>query len=142
MTEFGLSGYLPGEFNEPVGIAVAVTGSIFIADTWNQRVQVMAPDQSGSYQPLRQWEIVGWYGQSLDNKPYLVVDASNRVFVSDPESFRILEFNTQGEFIRYWGDFGAGPDGLNLPAGMAADPEGGLWVADSGNHRILHYTIP
>ncbi len=32
---------------------------------------------------------------------------------------------------------------LNGPEGLAVDPNNGaLWVADSGNHRILHFTAP
>jgi len=89
-----------------------------------------------------EWEIVGWYGQSLDNKPFIAVDEQGRVFVSDPESYRILEFNTAGEFMRYWGDYGIGPEGFNLPGGMAASPEGDLWVVDAGNHRLLKFSRP
>jgi uncharacterized protein (TIGR03663 family) len=142
LTEFGLSGSLSGEFNEPVGVAVAQNGTIYVADTWNQRVQVFAMDQTGTYQPLREWEIVGWYGQSLDNKPYITIDEQNRVFISDPESYRILEFTTDGQFVRYWGEFGAGLTGLNLPIGLAVEPGAGLWVADSGNHRVLRFPVP
>ena len=28
---------------------------------------------------------------------------------------------------------------LNSPRGLAVDGEGNLWVADSGNHRVLEY---
>ena len=143
LTAFGTAGLLEGQFDEPVGLAVDADGRIYVADTWNRRVQVFEPDVSGlNYKPVLEWEIVGWYGQSLDNKPFLTVDDQNRIFVSDPEGYRILEFNTQGEFVRFWGDYGDGPNDFNLPGGLAADPEGDLWVADAGNHRILHFTMP
>jgi DNA-binding beta-propeller fold protein YncE len=141
ITEFGLSGYLPGEFNEPVGVAIGSNGELYITDTWNQRVQVMAIDANNIFQPVRQWDVVGWFGQSLDNKPYITADNSGNIFISDPESYRIIEFDPQGVPLRLWGLFGTGSDGLNLPTGLAADGTG-LWVADSGNHRILHFTIP
>ncbi len=143
LTSFGSAGLLEGQFDEPVGLAVDVDGRIYVADTWNKRVQVFEPDESGlNYSPILEWEIVGWYGQSLDNKPFLAVDEQGRVFVSDPESYRILEFNTQGEFMRYWGDYGVGPEGFNLPGGLAAGPDGELWVVDAGNHRVLHFSVP
>ncbi len=145
LTTFGSAGLLEGQFDEPVGLAVDTDGRIYVADTWNKRVQVFEPDASGlSYSPVLEWEIVGWYGQSLDNKPFIAVDrqGAGRVFVSDPESYRILEFNAQGEFLRYWGDYGNGPESFNLPGGLAVGPDGELWVADAGNHRILHFSLP
>ncbi|MEA3350500.1 MAG: hypothetical protein U9Q82_07765, partial [Chloroflexota bacterium] len=143
ITAFGSAGMMEGQLDEPVGLAVDAEGRVYVADTWNKRVQVFAPDESGlNYTAVNEWEIVGWYGQSLDNKPYLAVDAAGHVFVSDPESYRILEFDSTGEFLRYWGDYGSESDGFDLPAGLAADPENGLWVADAGNNRILHFTLP
>ena len=141
ISEFGISGFLPGEFNEPVGLAIS-NGSIYVADTWNQRIQVMAVDQTSVYQPTQQWDVVGWYGQSLDNKPYLAVGANGSLYTTDPESFHVLEFSNTGELTRYWGTFGSGPEGLNLPTGLTVDPTGGIWIADSGNNRIVHFTLP
>lgn len=142
ITEFGLAGYLPGEFNEPVGIAISDEGIVYVADTWNQRVQALVEDLDGNFQPLRSWDFTGWYGQSLENKPYLAVNSEGHIFVSDPESYRIVEFDAEGNLIRYWGEIGTGADGLNLPTGIAIEADDGVWVADSGNHRILHFTLP
>ena len=142
ISEFGISGFMPGEFNEPVGVALSNNGSIYIADTWNQRIQVMAPDQLNTFQPIKQWDVVGWYGQSLDNKPYLAVSANDEIFCTDPEGYHILVFSNSGELTRYWGLFGNGPDGLNLPTGIALDLNNGIWVADSGNNRIVHFNLP
>ena len=64
----------PGQFDEPVGIAVDQAGLVYVADTWNQRIQVFQPDDQGQYSPLRSWDLQAWYGQSLENKPYLTVD--------------------------------------------------------------------
>ena len=33
-------------------------------------------------------------------------------------------------------------DTLNGPRGLAVDPSGNLWVADSGNHRVLEFSYP
>jgi DNA-binding beta-propeller fold protein YncE len=143
LTEFGGPGLLAGQFDEPVGLAMDSQGRIYIADTWNQRIQVFDSDQIGiQFNAVNEWEIIGWYGQSLDNKPYLAVDDRGSVFISDPEGYRILEFTENGEFIRYWGKFGSGPDQINLPTGLAYDGDGGLWIADAGNNRILHFKLP
>ena len=141
VTQFGSVGYEAGQFDEPVGIAVDDNGMVYIADTWNQRIQVMAPDGSGNYIPFLQWDVVAWYGQSLDNKPYLAVDSNGNLYISDPEGYRILHFNRASSFIDYFGDFGSGENSVNLPTGLAVDAQGGLWVADSGNNRIMHFTF-
>ncbi len=143
ITEFGSPGLGSGQFDEPVSLAIDDEGLVYVTDTWNQRVQVFSPDSAGIvYTPLREWSIAGWYGQSMENKPYIRLASNGNVFVSDPEGFRVLEFDNQGEFIRYWGYFGASPDTFNLPTGIAIDPVDGLWIADSGNHRILHLILP
>ncbi|MGE5223675.1 MAG: hypothetical protein ACM3PY_14655, partial [Omnitrophica WOR_2 bacterium] len=143
IAQFGSSGAQPGQFDEPVGLATDSSGKAFIADTWNQRVQVMAPDAAGTvYSPVTSWDISGWYGQSLDNKPYIAVDNQDHVFVTDPEGYRVLEFNGQGQIIRYWGDFGTTPDKFGLPNGIIWDGKDGVWVADAANGRIMHFTLP
>ena len=145
ITQFGELGFAPGQFSEPVGLALSDDGRLYVADTWNQRMQIMIPDPNNpnTYVPLKEWDIAGWYGQSLDNKPYIAVDsAANRLLVADPEGYRVLEFTLEGDFVRYWGDYSTGPDGFGLVSGLAFDPGGGVWVSDAANNRLLHFTLP
>ena len=140
---FGSAGLLEGQFDEPVGLSIDPQGQVYVADTWNQRVQVFSPNSTQpGYTYSTEWEIVGWYGQSLDNKPFLAADHQGNVYVSDPEGYRILQFDSSGAFIRSWGDYGSDLGSLNIPTGLTSDPDGGLWVADAGNHRLLHFTPP
>lgn len=141
LTQFGTSGYDPGQFNEPVGLAVDDDGLVYIADTWNQRVQIMAADGTGGYIPFLNWDVVAWYGQSLDNKPYLAVDTEGNLYISDPEGYRILHFTRTGTFVDYFGDYGNSLGTFNLPTGLAVDAQGGLWVVDSGNNRVMHFPL-
>jgi DNA-binding beta-propeller fold protein YncE len=142
ISQFGEVGSDPGQFNEPVGLAVDSSGKVYIADTWNQRIQVMQPDGTGGYNPEKSWDIVGWFGESLQNKPYIAVDDQGHVFTTDPEGNRVLEFDNQGGFIQYWGDVGSGADGFNIVQGIVADKSGSIWVADSANNRIMHFSMP
>jgi sugar lactone lactonase YvrE len=142
VTQFGSKGLEPGQFDEPVGIAVDKDGLVYIVDTWNQRIQVMVADASGSYIPLINWDVVAWYGQSLDNKPYLAVDDNGNLYTTDPEGYRILHFTTTGTFVNYFGDFGVSANGFNLPTGITVDDNNGIWIADAGNGRIMHFTLP
>lgn len=144
LTEFGSGGFDPGQFDEPVGVAVGSDGVVYVTDTWNQRIQSFIPTEGTEllYLPLAQWDVNGWFGQSLDNKPYIAVGGDNHVFITDPEGYRVIEFTSAGEFVRTWGDFGTGPEQFGLTSGIAVDPLGFVWVADTGNNRILRFTLP
>ena len=47
----GASGTGPGQFREPMGIAVGAGGELYVADTRNQRIQVLSA--GGEF--LREW---------------------------------------------------------------------------------------
>lgn len=146
LTEFGSGGFDPGQFDEPVGVAVGSDNTVYVTDTWNQRIQSFVPiETSGDevfYQALAQWDVIGWFGQSLDNKPFIAVDANNHVFITDPEGYRVIEFTSSGEFVRTWGDFGIDANQIGLPSGITVDPLGFVWVTDPGNNRLLRYQLP
>ncbi len=135
---FGSPGIGPGQFDEPVGLAVAPDGTLYVADTWNQRIQAFAPTQEG-YTYLREWPIYGWFGESLENKPYLAVDQAGRVYAGDPEGYRVLVFSPQGEILAWWGDYGVPPEGLGVVNGLACDAQGDLWAADASNSLLVRF---
>lgn len=143
ITEFGSAGLDPGQFDEPVGVAVDSAGRVYVADTWNQRVQTFVASEDGlSYIPDKAWDVYGWFGQSLDNKPFIAVNADQHVFITDPEGYRVMEFSDQGELLRVWGDYGTSATSFGLTSGIAIDSEGNVWVTDPAFNRILRFTLP
>jgi hypothetical protein len=126
-----------GQFYEPVGIAVGPDGSVFVADTWNSRMQQL----TGDLFPLRDWEMeTDWAGNfSLNNKPYTAVDSGGRIYVTDPEDSRVLIFNPDGSYLARFGVFGSDPRSLNLPTGIFIDAQNNIYVADAGNNRVIKY---
>ncbi|HID86420.1 MAG TPA: TIGR03663 family protein, partial [Anaerolineae bacterium] len=124
--QWGGAGFAPGQFSEPVGIAISpVSGDIFVADTWNRRIQRFDRD----FKPLVQWPVRAWEGESVNNKPYLALDAQDNVYVTDPEGYRVLVFDNQGNLLAVFGQFGADASSFNLPTGIALDAEGNIYVA-------------
>ncbi|GMV35074.1 MAG: TIGR03663 family protein [Chloroflexi bacterium CFX1] len=145
ITEFGSAGFDPGQFDEPTSVAVDKNGTVYVADAWNQRVQTFKPvmeDGSLVFRADKQWDIFGWFGQSLDNKPFIAVNDDLHVFVTDPEGYRVIEFDSDGEVIRVWGDYGDTNAGFGLASGIAVDPEGKVWVTDGVFNRIMRFTLP
>jgi DNA-binding beta-propeller fold protein YncE len=144
LTTIGLSGFEAGQFDEPVGLAMDADGTLYVADTWNQRIQVFAPDSLGDYLFAREWTILGWESNSLDNKPYLAVDSIGRVYATDPENYRVLVFDPTGQLTAMWGEYGFDATTFSLPTGITLDAEGNVYVTDSGgdedgNHRVLKF---
>ncbi|MBI3150828.1 MAG: TIGR03663 family protein [Chloroflexi bacterium] len=145
ITQFGSAGFEPGQFDEPVGIAIDKNGTVYVVDTWNQRIQTFIPvevEDALTFTPDKQWDVFGWFGQSLDNKPFIAVDDNLHVFVTDPDGYRVIEFNQQGEVVRTWGEYGETLANFGLTSGIAVDAEGHVWVTDGAFNRILRFTLP
>jgi DNA-binding beta-propeller fold protein YncE len=70
--------------------------------------------------------------ERLDTDP----PATFRLYVSDSQNDRVVEFDENGEMRRTWGEAGNGNGQFNRPYGIALDFEGRVYVADSGNNRI------
>ena len=126
---------IPGRFEEPTGLAIGPEGDIYVADTWNRRVQKF----SSAYEPLAEWPIEGWESESVVNKPYLRVDSQGRVYVGDPEGYRVLVFDGDGQYLMSFGGYGFDMGSFALPLGMAFDAEDNLYVVDSDNSRVLKF---
>ena len=143
VTQFGSQGLQAGQFDEPVGIAIDSAGTVYVTDTWNQRIQSFQPSSDGlTFTPLKQWDVAAWYGQSLDNKPFIAVDNKGHVFITDPDAYRVIEYTTDGTLVQTWGDFGDTPTTFGIAAGVAVDGDGHIWVTDAANNRVMRFTLP
>jgi DNA-binding beta-propeller fold protein YncE len=141
LAQMGGPGSRPGQFDEPVGLAIGPRGTLYVADTWNRRIQAFAQGQDGTFQPVASWSLRAWFGQSLENKPYLAVGPEGQVCTTDPEAARILCFDAQGNFLFGWALDGQGLGQPPLPVGIAISPQGHVWVSDSASGRLLGFLV-
>ncbi|MGE5277262.1 MAG: flippase activity-associated protein Agl23 [Acidobacteriota bacterium] len=129
--EFGEAGSGPGQFVEPVGLAVDASGNLVVADTGNHRVQVIDPE--GKF--LRQFPVDGW--KDFYTEPYLAIGPGDAVIATDAWAGRIAVYDAAGNLRK---SFKAGTD-LKQPTGIAVDAFGRLNVSDRGTNRILSWTL-
>jgi len=129
----------PRGFNEPWDIAVASDGTMYVADTWNHRIQKL--DAEGN--PITTWGLFGQYslddtlGQSAFYGPRGVATGPDgRIYVADTGNKRIQVFETDGQFAFQWGGGGVLEGYLDEPVGIAVDPGGAVYVADTWNRRV------
>jgi DNA-binding beta-propeller fold protein YncE len=127
-----------GKFNWPRGMAIDnATGQIWVADTKQNRLQIVQPDCTGL-------EFIGDFfggaGTDQFNWPYgVAIRQSDRIaFVSDTENHRLKSFNVATRTqLAIFGAKGTGFSQFKRPAGIAVSPvTGNIFVADSENNRI------
>lgn len=130
----GGPGELNPEFTGPCGIAIGPDGSVYVADTWNHRIQKFDPN--GRF-------LKAWRGATSDffGPRALAVDQQGNVYVVDTGNKRIQKFDSEGTFIRQWGRAGALRSEFDEPVGIAVGGDGMIYVADTGNKRIQVFDL-
>jgi uncharacterized protein (TIGR03663 family) len=141
-----------GQFAEPRGLAVDTQGQMYVSDLAGHRVQVLS----------RQGQLLRTIGQrgagdgDFNEPRGLAIDREGNLYVADTWNARIAKFSPDGQFIKAWGsgdqDFGEGrratinntdadnqsrPLGFFGPRSIAIDQQGNVFIADTGNKRIV-----
>ncbi len=130
-----LNGNAPAStFNQPSGIAVSKAGFVYVADTWNHRIQKF----TASGQFITMWDIFnvdntfdGFWGPRG-----VAVDKDGNVYVTDTGKQRVVIFDGNGEYITQFGGVGVTPGFFDEPVGIAVDNDGMVYLADAWNQRI------
>ena len=97
---FGRMGDGAGEFRDVGRIAVAGDGTIFVAA--GQHVQAFGPD--GTF--IRRWGGEGHdRGRFAGSISDIAVAPDGRVFVTDPDNYRVQVFSPEGQWLEQYGRF-------------------------------------
>ncbi len=127
----------PGSFNEPWGIATDNEGNVFVADTWNHRIQKF--DSKGNF--LLQWGLPGEAKDGLDRfwgPRGIAVSTDGKVFVADTGNKRVIVFTPNGNPLYEFEN--ADLAKLDEPVGIAISPDGRVFIADTWNFRIAVFS--
>lgn len=138
------------KFYNPFGMCVDSSGNLYVADTVNNNIRKITPD---ALVTIFAGSATGNYGSSNGvgtnakfNGPYgIVMDLNGILYVTDSGYNKIRKIMPDGTVSNYAGsDFGftgtsdgVGSEvGFHTPAGICILPNGIMYVADRGSHRI------
>lgn len=144
---------LPEGGSGPTGVAADGQGNLYVADTSGHQIHVYGPDG----QLVRSLGGFGNGSGQLYEPRGVAADAQGNLYVADTWNARVVKFSPAGEPLGSWGsgdqDLGDGrratitdgtqagndasPLGLFGPRGVAVDARGNVYVADTGNKRVV-----
>ncbi len=137
--------------NFPSAVVVDHTGAVFIADTLNHRVRRVDPQTNVIETVIgtgkTKWSGDGGLGQETTlNEPVALAVHGTQLYIADQSNNRIRMLDLETYIVTTvagTGDSGYNGDGMPAieaglagPSGLALDPEGNLYVADTFNGRI------
>jgi DNA-binding beta-propeller fold protein YncE len=118
----------------PQDVAIAPNGNVAVADSGNERVQVLSP--SG--------EVVAVISsESLKIAPFSFVprsvafDAKGQLYIVDEFSSRIWVMDEKGAVVRSFGGFGTGVTQFTYPCGIFVDAAGKIYVTDRSRIQVF-----
>ena len=124
----GKTGTAPGQLYNPYGVAIDDnTHQIFVANHWNNRVDVFS--ETGEY--------IYQLGVGRLNYPYGIDILGDSVYVSCGGDHTVSKFSlTELCRVRRIGGKGSNNGQFNGPKQLTTDPIGRVFIADINNYRI------
>jgi ABC-type multidrug transport system ATPase subunit len=128
---FGAFGTRPGEFQRPSGLAWRA-GKIYAADAFNNRIQVFTDD--GKF-----LNILDSPEQPLALRlPYdLKLGPDDTLYAVEYGAGRVTRLDLNGRALERYGSTGTGLGQFATPWGIAVDAQKRIYVADTGNRRVV-----
>ena len=125
-----------------------------MADTENHTIRRVATNGNVTFWAGKAGEagaVDGHIVTARFNRPTgIALDATGNIFIADRNNHLIRMIDTNWMVTTIGGSAGreGGVDGVGSaarfsnPEGIAVDAQGGLYIADAGNHRIVRGTLP
>lgn len=131
----GGPGSAVGQFNNPGGLCADAQGNLYVADSYNHRIQKIAPD-GGVYALGRRGDRPG---QFL-NPQGVAVDGAGCIYVVEQGNHRVQRFQSDGTLLKMFGACGGAAGEFRFPSGIAVDTFHRVYIADTGNCRLQVFT--
>ena len=136
----GCPGPLFNMLHYPQGIFVDVKFNLYVADSFNNRIQRFAYGEANGI------TLMGFEAsvRSLLHRPTSVVlDDNGDLFVVDSNNHRIVRSTCFGFecLVGCSSEIGSAANHLDHPQSMAFDSAGNMWVTDMGNNRIQRFIL-
>lgn len=129
---WGRQGVGSGDFLKPFGIAADSSGNIYVADTYNSRIQVF--DSSGTF--MKSWGQKGTGSGNLARPWDVTVDSEGTVYVADTYNCRVQKFDVNGVYLGQWGQKGKGSGDFAFLSGIAVGPDSAIYTVDAKLNRV------
>jgi DNA-binding beta-propeller fold protein YncE len=122
----------------PSGLSIDRDGNLLVSDSHYNCVRIYSPDGV----ELRR--LGGEAGSGPGQLGYVsdvVQDADGFYYIAEfGENQRITKLDLDGRFLTYWGSPGAEPGQFARARALTLGPDGLLYIADAGNHRVQVFT--
>lgn len=140
------AGTAANQFSGIDGIFIDGSGSLYVADFENHRVQKFPPGSTGATNGLT---VAGGNGagpaaNQFDFPDGLYVDNKGNLYVADQINDRVQEWRpgaTSGITVAGGNGQGAAGSQLFWPKGIYADGSGSVYISDSRNNRVQKWTL-
>ncbi len=127
----------PGLFSLPEGVAVDADGNLYVADTFNDRVEMF--DADGRF--------ISTFGKNgdgpadLDRPKGIAIDCDGHIWLVDAVQNRVKVFDQQGRLLIYLGGAGNYPGQFMGPWGIAIGPSNQVVVSETfpGRVQVFRY---
>jgi len=150
---------IDAQFCDPTGIETDADGNIYVGDSFNHRVRKISPD--GKIVTVAGTGECGYNGDGalginamLAYPSRLAVDNKGNLLISDSNNSRIRKLDSNGYIstiagkssLGFSGDGGPSREAeLRVPAGIAVDEYGSIYIVDSGvpeGYEYLLFKLP
>jgi len=131
ISQFGHWGSDTQGFNYIFGFDIDGKGKIYLTDTWNHRVKIYNNEYLCE-------KIIYKYQDDLVLRPAAVKFANDEktFLVADYLNHSIAIFDSDGNYIKRFGQLGSGKGEFKYPNDIFITSEGWIYVSDSKNRRI------